>query len=85
MGGFSLFATVIDCHTKAVVGWEMADHMKSSRIADALDMTTRNIDLIEGCIFHSDRGSQPRFKESSQQTTHFGATGISRPHRSVLG
>ncbi|MFE4995677.1 IS3 family transposase [Streptomyces mirabilis] len=56
--GFLYRTTVIDCHTKAVVGWAMADHMKTSLISDALDMAARNIDLAEGCIFHSDRGSQ---------------------------
>ncbi|MFE9882275.1 DDE-type integrase/transposase/recombinase [Streptomyces sp. NPDC005784] len=53
--GFLYLATVIDCHTKAVVGWAIADHMKTSLISDALDMAARNIDLAEGCIFHSDR------------------------------
>ncbi|MEU3464600.1 IS3 family transposase [Streptomyces sp. NPDC006733] len=56
--GFLYLATIIDCHTKAVVGWSMADHMKSSLIADALDMANRNLDLADDCIFHSDRGSQ---------------------------
>nr|WP_329373246.1 DDE-type integrase/transposase/recombinase [Streptomyces sp. NBC_01483] len=53
--GFLYLATVIDCHTKAVVGWAMADHTKTSLVSDALDMAARNIDLAEGCIFHSDR------------------------------
>ncbi|MCZ0996566.1 IS3 family transposase, partial [Streptomyces noursei] len=61
--GFLYLATVIDCHTKAVVGWAMADHMKASLISDALDMAARNIDLAEGCIFHSDRGSQYTSRE----------------------
>ncbi|WP_331721333.1 IS3 family transposase [Streptomyces sp. NBC_00212] len=61
--GFLYLATVIDCHTKAVVGWAMADHMKTSLISDALDMTARNIDLADGCIFHSDRGSQYTSRE----------------------
>ncbi|MGW3636116.1 IS3 family transposase [Streptomyces sp. NPDC005122] len=61
--GFLYLATVIDCHTKAVVGWAMADHMKTSLISDALDMTARNVDLIDGCIFHSDRGSQYTSRE----------------------
>ncbi|MGA5504984.1 IS3 family transposase [Streptomyces umbrinus] len=61
--GFLYLATVIDCHTKAVVGWAMADHMKTSLISDALDMAARNIDLVEGCIFHSDRGSQYTSRE----------------------
>ena len=61
--GFLYLATVIDCHTKAVVGWAMADHMKTSLISDALDMAARNINLAEGCIFHSDRGSQYTSRE----------------------
>ncbi|ANZ21706.1 integrase catalytic subunit [Streptomyces noursei ATCC 11455] len=61
--GFLYLAAVIDCHTKAVVGWAMADHMKTSLISDALDMAARNIDLAEGCIFHSDRGSQYTSRE----------------------
>jgi transposase InsO family protein len=55
--GFLCPATVIDCRTEAVVGWAMADRMKTSLISDALDMAARNIDLAEGRIFHSGRGS----------------------------
>ncbi|WP_406505378.1 IS3 family transposase [Streptomyces sp. NBC_00212] len=61
--GFLYLATIIDCHTKAVAGWAMADHMKTSLISDALDMAARNLDLSEGCIFHSDRGSQYTSRE----------------------
>lgn len=61
--GFLYLATVIDCHTKAVVGWAMDDHMKTSLISNALDMAARNIDLAEGCIFHSDRGSKYTSRE----------------------
>jgi transposase InsO family protein len=56
--GFLYLATVIDCHTKAVVGWSMTDHMKTSLISDAIDMAAGNITLTDGCVFHSDRGSQ---------------------------
>lgn len=56
--GFLYLATVIDCHTKAVVGWSTASHMKTALIADAIDMAARNTELSDGCIFHSDRGSQ---------------------------
>jgi putative transposase len=65
--GFLFLATVIDCHTKAVVGWSMADHMRTSLIANALDMAAANIDLAEGCIFHSDRGSQYTSAEFRQK------------------
>ncbi|WP_248863394.1 IS3 family transposase [Streptomyces halobius] len=71
--GFLYLATVIDCHTKAVVGWAMADHMKTALVTDALDMAPRNIDLADGCIFHSDRGSQGGFNRSSQHLHGGGA------------
>jgi transposase InsO family protein len=56
--GFVFLATVIDCHTKMVVGWSMADHMRTSLIADAIDMAAGNVTFRKDCIFHSDRGSQ---------------------------
>lgn len=56
--GFLYLATVIDCHTKAVVGWATAEHMKTALISDAIDMAARNLDLADDCVFHSDRGSQ---------------------------
>jgi putative transposase len=56
--GWLYLATVIDCHTKAVVGWSMAAHMKASLVADAVEMAAGNIAIEPGCIFHSDRGTQ---------------------------
>ena len=56
--GWLYLATVIDCHTKAVVGWSMAAHMHASLVTDAIGMAAGNIQLHPGCVFHSDRGSQ---------------------------
>ncbi|MFF3159672.1 transposase [Streptomyces sp. NPDC057910] len=75
--GFIYLATVIDCHTKAVVGWSMADHMRTSLISDAIDMAAGNIKLAKGCIFHPDRGSQGGFNRSSQ---HLDLGGVRRGH-----
>ena len=55
--GWVYLATVIDCYSKMVVGWAMADHYKTSLITAALDSAAGTIDLQPGCIFHSDRGS----------------------------
>jgi putative transposase len=55
--GFLYLATVIDCHSKMVVGWAMADHFKTSLVTAALDSAAGNIQIEKGCIFHSDRGS----------------------------
>jgi putative transposase len=56
--GWLYLATVIDCFNKEVIGYAMADHMRTDLICDALDMAARNHTLTTGCIFHSDRGTQ---------------------------
>ena len=54
--GWLYLATVIDCHTKMVVGYAMDDNYKTPLISAALrDATTRG--ACPGAIFHSDRGS----------------------------
>ena len=55
--GWVYLATVIDCHTKAVVGWAMDDNYKTPLIEKAMRMAARNYNLAPGAIFHSDRGS----------------------------
>jgi putative transposase len=55
--GWLYLATVIDCHTKAVVGWAMADHYRTPLIDAAITMAARNHNLAAGAIFHADRGS----------------------------
>jgi putative transposase len=55
--GWVYLATVIDCHTKAVVGWAMDDNYKTPLIEQAIAMAARNHCLADGAIFHSDRGS----------------------------
>ncbi|MFI5979233.1 IS3 family transposase [Streptomyces sp. NPDC051452] len=61
--GFLYLATVIDCHTKAVIGWSMADHMKTTLISDAITMAAGRTNLAADCIFHSDRGAQYTSRE----------------------
>lgn len=56
--GWVYLATVIDCYSKMVVGYAMANHMRTSLVLDALDMARRNSVVRSDCIFHSDRGSQ---------------------------
>lgn len=56
--GWLYLATVIDCHTKACIGYAMADHLRADLVIDALKMAARNYPLAQGAIFHSDRGTQ---------------------------
>ena len=57
--GFVYLATVLDCCTKKVVGYAMADHMHTSLVCQAIDMAVRRCPVEEGVtVFHSGRGSQ---------------------------
>jgi putative transposase len=55
--GWEYLATVIDCATRKVIGWAMADNYKTPLITAAIEMAARNVTLPGGAIFHSDRGS----------------------------
>ena len=55
--GWVYLATVIDCHTKELVGWAMDDNYKTPLIQQAIEMAVRSHDLAGKAIFHSDRGS----------------------------
>jgi transposase InsO family protein len=55
--GWIYLATVIDCYTKGVIGWAMADNYKTPLIEEAIEMAARNHRLADNAIFHSDRGS----------------------------
>jgi transposase InsO family protein len=56
--GWAYLATVIDLHSRAVVGWAIADHMRTDLVTDALDMALTHRRPDPGVIFHSDRGTQ---------------------------
>jgi transposase InsO family protein len=56
--GWLYLATVIDLHTRMVIGWQMADHMRTGLIIDALAAAKAAGYLDQGAIFHSDRGTQ---------------------------
>jgi transposase InsO family protein len=55
--GWVYLATVIDCYTKAVVGYAMDDNYKTPLISAAIDAAACNGFVADGAVFHSDRGS----------------------------
>ncbi|CCG01337.1 transposase [Blastococcus saxobsidens DD2] len=51
-------ATVIDCFSRRLVGWSIADHMRTELVEDALLAAHRERGGLTGAIFHSDHGAQ---------------------------
>jgi hypothetical protein len=73
--GFAYLATVIDLASRRVVGWAIANHMRTSLVEDALRMAFVQRRPERGVIFHTDRGSQGEFNWPSQHLDHGGVHG----------
>lgn len=58
-GSWMYLATVIDMHSRRVVGWSLAEHMRAGLVVDAVRSAVgvRGGD-VRGVVFHSDRGAQ---------------------------
>jgi putative transposase len=70
--GWLYLATVIDCHTKMVVGYAMDDNYKTPLIVEALTRAANTTTLVPDAIFHSDRGSNYCSREFAATITELG-------------
>jgi len=56
--GFLYLAVVLDAYSRRVVGWAMAEHVRSELVVEAVEMALWRRRPSDGVIHHSDRGSQ---------------------------
>jgi putative transposase len=56
--GWLYLAVVLDVYSRRVVGWAMADHLRTELVIDALDMAIWNRRPARGLVHHSDQGCQ---------------------------
>ena len=61
--GWVYLATVIDLATRMVIGYALADHMRTTLVTDALDSAIRSGRVHHNAIFHSDKGAQYTSRE----------------------
>jgi putative transposase len=64
-GGFLYLAVVLDAWSRKIVGWSMANHLRTELVLDALEMAISQR-RPDGVIHHSDQGSQGGINWSSQ-------------------
>ncbi len=80
--GWLYLAVVLDLATRMVVGWQTAEHMRTSLVTDALAMAAGNGFVRPGTVFHSDRGAQytsaefARWCSARRVHTSMGRTGV---------
>jgi transposase InsO family protein len=53
--GFVYLAKVIDCYSKKVGGWSIADHMRTELAADVLKNAAAPTLIEPDAVFHTDR------------------------------
>ena len=56
--GWLYLAAVQDAYSRRIVGWSMADHMRTELVAGALKMAVSRRRPAPGLIHHSDQGGQ---------------------------
>jgi len=56
--GWRYLAVLLDAHSRRVVGWAMADHLRTELALDALALVLRSRRPPPGLVHHTDRGCQ---------------------------
>jgi putative transposase len=56
--GWLYLVAVQDLYSRRIVGWAMADHMRTELVTDALQMALAHRRPAPGLIWHSDQGAQ---------------------------
>ena len=67
-------ATVIDCYSRRLAGWAVADHMRTELVEDALKAAAATRGSLKGAIFHSDHGSVYTSKDYAKLCKQLGVT-----------
>jgi putative transposase len=57
--GFLYLAHVQDLYSRRIVGWSMAEHLRSELVVSALEMALARRRPDPGLVHHSDQGSSP--------------------------
>ena len=55
---FLYLAVVVDAYSRRVVGWAMADHLRTGLVLDALAMAVQHRRPTPGLVHHSDHGDR---------------------------
>src|SRR4051794_17062440 len=63
--GFVYLAVVVDAFSRKVVGWAMADHLRTELVLDAVGMAITTRKPPEGTVHHTDRLNAPNTRPTS--------------------
>jgi putative transposase len=64
-----------DVFSNRIVGWALDSRMKARLVVAAIEMATARRSEVDGCILHSDRGSQFRSRKVQRTLTRYRMVG----------
>ncbi len=67
-------ATVIDCYSRRLAGWAVADHMRTDLIATALLDAAATRGSLAEAVFHADHGAQYTSRAYAELCSRLGVT-----------
>ena len=67
-------ATVIDCCSRKLAGWAVADHLRTELVGDALKVALAERGTLRGAIFHADHGAQYTSNDYAKLCARLGVT-----------
>ena len=73
-GEFLYLATVIDCFSRRLMGWSIAEHMRTELVENALSAAALTRGGLAGAVFHADHGSQYTSKDFATLCAKLGVT-----------
>ena len=72
--GFAYVCFIVDAHSRMIVGWRVATHMRTDMVLDALEMARwKRGTVLEGLVAHSDAGSQYTSVRYGERLAELGA------------
>jgi transposase InsO family protein len=70
--GWLYVSFILDCYSRMIVGWQIATHLRTDLVLDALEMAIFRRDVTAGLIHHSDAGGQYTSIRYSDRLTEAG-------------
>ena len=83
--GWLYLAAVLDAFSRRVVGWAMADHLRTELVLDALTMALATRRPAAGLVHHSDRGCQYTALAFGRRLRRVRGGALDEPGRELLG
>lgn len=70
--GWLYLCTIMDLHSRKIIGWSTGSRMKAEIVIRAFDMANMSRDISRSIILHSDKGGQYKAKRFRRKLSRFG-------------